>query len=117
MAARRRFHGRSGVRVMLGVALSGRSRLLGRGGALGGGAVGGVGATDLTAAMGGRVAGVLAAAGTAFLLGAAIVLVEFGRGPPLGLFFRHAAVLVALVNVVGLAFLLVGIFGFVATGH
>ena len=71
----------------------------------------------LAAFVRGRVAGALAAAGAAGLLAAAVVLVDGCPGPALGLLLGHAALLVAFGDVIGLAFLLVGVFGLVAARH
>jgi hypothetical protein len=72
--------------------------------------------TQLSALVRRRMTGVGAAAGARFLA-AAVVLVDRGPGAPLGFFFRHAARLVAFGDVVGLAFLLVGVLWLVATRH
>src|SRR5678816_265059 len=63
------------------------------------------------------MAGVLAAAGAAGLLAAAVVLVDGGPGPGLGLLVRNAFLFVAFRDVVGLAFLFVGVFGLVSARH
>src|SRR5579871_1888579 len=46
-----------------------------------------------------------------------IVFIHRGPGPPFGLFRGNAALLIALGYVVGLAFLLVSIFAFIASWH
>ena len=51
------------------------------------------------------------------LLSAAIVFIDSGPGPALGFFLSDASLLVALSNMVGLAFLFICVFGFVATGY
>lgn len=63
-----------------------------------------------------RLAGVLALARSTGLHTAAIVLVDGRPGTALRLLFRDAAILIAFGDVIGLAFLLVGVFGFVTTG-
>src|SRR5690606_11574526 len=82
---------RSGVRVMLGIALARRGRLLGRSRTLGSGAVCRRFAALASALVRGGMAGVLAAAGAARLLAAAIVLVDRRPGPALGFLFGYAA--------------------------
>src|SRR5690606_2786947 len=57
------------------------------------------------------------AAGAAGLLAAALVLVDGGPGAAFGLFLLHAALLVAFLDVLGLAFLLRRVFGLVALRH
>jgi hypothetical protein len=62
------------------------------------------------------VTGILAAAGAGFLA-AAIVLVDGGPGAAFGFLFGYATILLAFGYVVSLALLLVGISGFIPSGH
>src|SRR5689334_10680856 len=98
------------VGVMLGVALAGGRGFLGRCRAVRRRAMG----RGLTAALAARVrsrmAGLLAPAGPAGLLAAAIVLVHGRPGPALGFLLGDATLLIALGDVIGLALLLVGVF-------
>jgi hypothetical protein len=71
---------------------------------------------DPAAALGGYVGVGNAAAGAAFVAAAGF-LVDGGPGAPLGFLPADAAAFVALLDVFGLAFLLVGIAGFVAARH
>lgn len=67
-------------------------------------------ATDLAASVSGGVAGVGASSGAGFLA-ATVVLVHGGPGPGFGFVFGNAAMLIALGDVVGFAFLFVGVLG------
>lgn len=58
----------------------------------------------------------VAAAGTGFVAAAAF-LVDSRPGTPFGFLLGDAAILVALLDMLGLAFLLVGIVGFVTFRH
>ncbi len=60
---------------------------------------------------------VLASARAAGLFSAAIVLVDRRPGATLCLILGHATAFLALFDVLGLADLLVGIFGFIALWH
>jgi hypothetical protein len=73
-------------------------------------------AADPTALARRGVALGLSPAGAA-LVAAAAFLVDGRPGPPLGLMLRHAALFVAVGDMIGLAFLLVGVFRFVAARH
>ena len=59
------------------------------------------------------MAGCLSSPGAVRRLTAAVVLVDGRPGSPFGLFFCHAALFVAFGDVLGLAFLLVGVLGLV----
>jgi len=63
------------------------------------------------------MSGVLAAAGAAGILAAAVILVDGRPGPAFGLLVRNALILVALRDVLGLAFLLFRVLGFVSARH
>src|SRR6185503_7459991 len=95
-------------------ALAGVGGFLGGAGAGGGGAVGGGFAPELAALVGGGVVGGLAAAAAPGVLAALVVLVDGGPGPALGFLPGNPALLVALLDVVGLALLLVGV---LVAGH
>src|SRR5262245_60916606 len=90
-------------------ALAGGGGLLGRTRSGGGGALGGGAPADAAALLGGRLVDALAAARPAFLAAAGHG-VDGGPGAPLGFLLRHAAMLIALFDVLGLAFLLTGVF-------
>jgi hypothetical protein len=64
-----------------------------------------------------RLVHLLAAAGTAGLLSAASHIVDGGPGTALGFVLADTALLIAFLDVLGLAFLLAGVFRLVATGH
>jgi len=59
----------------------------------------------------------LALSGSARPLAAAIVFIDGCPGSPLCLFLRYSPILIAFSDVIGLAFLLVRVFGFIATRH
>src|SRR5437868_5052932 len=105
-----------GVGARRGIALAGLGTLFGRGGALGRRTAGGGLAAQPAALAGGFVVLRLAAAG-ARLLAAPGLLVHRRPGARLGLVVGHAAGLVALLDVLGLAFLLVRIGRLVTAGH
>src|SRR5690606_33452134 len=63
------------------------------------------------------MSGGFAATGASRLLAAAVVLVHGGPGAPLGLVLGYAALLIPLSDMIGLALLLAGIFGFFAAWH
>src|SRR3954469_5961051 len=73
-------------------------------------------AADPAAALGGNI-GVLDAAARAALVAAAGFLVDGRPGAPLGFLRADAALLVAFLDMLGLAFLLVGVARFVTAGH
>src|SRR5690606_35094004 len=100
----------------LGVALAGGSGLFGRGGPFGGGTAGRGFAAFLATLAGGRITGLVATAGAGFVA-TAIVLVDRGPGATLGFIGRDAPLFIALLDMLGLALLLVGIGGFVTLGH
>ena len=59
----------------------------------------------------------LAVAGAPGFLAAAVVFVDGRPSSTLGLFLLDAAIFIAFGNVISLAFLLVGVFRFITTGH
>src|SRR5947209_1350035 len=97
-------------------ALAGPGRLLRGGRALGEGTRCRGGTPLATTLLRGRLVELLAAACTA-LLAAAGHFVHSGPGAPRRLFFRYAALLVALFNVLGLAFLFFCVLGLVSSWH
>src|SRR6185437_6104700 len=99
--------------VVLGVALARRRALLGGGGALGVGARG----LRLAPPLGRRSVAFLLAAPRAAFPAPAALLVDGRPGAPLGLLVGDHAFLVALGDMVGLAFLLVRVLRFVAARH
>src|SRR5690606_26459695 len=112
--ANRRYH--LVMRMMFGIAFARRRRFLGRGRPIGGTPAGRSLATLFTALMRSGVAGLRAATRARFLA-AAIVLVHRRPGAALGFVLAHALFLVAFLDMLGLALLLVGIGGFIALGH
>ena len=74
-------------------------------------------ATFFASLMSSRVAGMLTPTRTARLLATAIILVDGCPSPALGFLFRDTALLVAFGNMIGFAFLFVGVFGLVTTWH
>src|SRR5277367_1701756 len=107
-----RSRGSRGLLSARGSALAGLGGFLGRGRSLRGGTRGRSFTAELAAFMRRRVPGMSAAARPRFLA-AAVILVDGRPGAPLGFLLRNATLLVALGDMVGLAFLLVGVFGFV----
>src|SRR5665213_1181797 len=99
-----------------GVALARGGGFLGRGGSRRGRTRGRSLPARLAAFVRRRMAGVGAAARAGFLA-AAVVFVDGRPSAPFGLLFRDATLFVAPGDMVGLAFLLVGVFGFVAPRH
>jgi len=100
-----------------GVAFAGLGGLAGRSRPRCGAARGRGFAAELSTPMCGGMAGMDASTRAAGRLAAAVVFVDGGPGASLGFLFGDAAPLVALGDVVGLAFLLVGVFRFVAARH
>src|SRR5512144_912259 len=103
-------------RSACGPPLAGRRRLLGRTRTRRRGATGSGASAQTPAFARGGVADFLAATGAA-LLAAAGLLVDRRPGAPLGFIRRDAALLVAFLDVLRLAFLLVSVTRFVAAGH
>src|SRR5215469_4551034 len=104
------------MRALRRMALAGGGGFLGRGRTRGSRAFGRRPTADPPALARRGVAFGMAAARAA-LLAAAALLVDGRPGAPFGLLFREAAAFVAFGDVVGLAFLLVGVLGLVAPGH
>jgi hypothetical protein len=72
---------------------------------------------EVAASVGGRMARVGSATRAAWHFTAPIVFVDGRPRASLGFGLRHAALLVALGDVVGLAILLIGVFRFVSAGN
>src|SRR3954464_11539086 len=109
----------SGVRVVsvFGVALARRGSLFGGGRSRRRGSRGCSFAAAFAALMSGRMACVGAAPRTAFLLAAAVILVDRCPGAPFRFLLGNATLFITFRDVVGLAFLFVCVFRFVAAGH
>src|SRR5208282_4475628 len=102
--------------VLFGVALSRRGRLLCRSGTRDGATGSRCPASEPSAlARGGMAFGLVAPRPA--LLAAAALLVDGRPGPPFCFFLGNAPRFVALGNMIGLALLLVGVFGFISTRH